>query len=307
MALTYDNLTSITQTKLLPKMVDNIFDSNPLLQRMREGDRYKKVDGGTEIQQPLEYALNSAGGWYAGADLMDTSESEIFSAAVYAWKQLYENVTITGAEERKNSGDSAKLDLLKSKVKNAEKTMADRLGTGLYSSGTVAKSIVGLGSMLSASNTIGGISQTSYSWWRPQLDTTSTTLTLSVLQALYNSASIGNDSPTVITSGRSRFNSFWSILQPQQRFVDQKTASAGFASLMFNGTAWIVDSHATAAYVYMLNEKYLNLAVHPQADFKVEPFIKPTNQDAKTMKILWMGALVASNLRMQAAATALTA
>lgn len=306
MALTYDNLSSITEKSFLPKAVDNIFQSNPLLQRMKESGSYKKVNGGTSIIQPLEYASNGSGGWYAGAELLDTAETDFLTGAEYAWKQLYENITITGADERKNSGDAAKVDLVKTKVKNAEKTMADRLGTGLYSTST-AKSIIGLGNILSITTTTGGISATDYSWWQAQVDSTTTTLTLSALQTLFNSCSVGNDSPTVITSGRSRFNSFWNILQPQQRFVDSKTANAGFASLMFNGTPWIVDSHAGTATVNMLNEKYFTLVAHPDADFKFEAFQKPINQDVRSAKILWMGALVVSNRRMLGGMTAITA
>lgn len=307
MALTYDQLSAITEKKFMPKAVDNIFDSNPLLQRMKESGSYKKVDGGTSIIQPLEYAQNGSGGWYSGAELLDTTDTDVMTGAEYAWKQLYENISITGADERKNSGDAAKVDLVKTKVKNAEKTMADRLGTGLYSASTVAKSIIGLGTIMSTSTTVGGISGTDYSWWRAQIDSTTTTMTLSALQAIFNSASIGNDSPTVITSGRSRFNSYWNLLQPQQRFTDSKTANAGWASLMFNGTPWIVDSHAAAAYVYMINEKYFSLVAHPQADMKFEAFQKPINQDVRSAKILWMGALCVSNRRMLGALTALTA
>lgn len=307
MTLTYDQLSSITEKKFMPKAVDNIFDSNPLLQRMKESGNYKKVDGGTSIIQPLEYAQNGSGGWYSGAELLDNTDTDVVTGAEYAWKQLYESISITGADERKNSGDAAKVDLVKTKVKNAEKTMADRLGTGLYSSSTVAKSIIGLGTIMSTSTTVGGISGTDYSWWRAQIDATNTTMTLSALQAIFNSASIGNDSPTVITSGRSRFNSFWNLLQPQQRFTDSKTANAGWASLMFNGTPWIVDSHAASTHVYMINEKYFQLVAHPQADMKFEPFQKPINQDVRCAKILWMGALCVSNRRMLGALTALTA
>lgn len=49
MALTYDQINAITQKKFMPKLYDNIFDSNPLLMRMKKGDGYKKIDGGERI------------------------------------------------------------------------------------------------------------------------------------------------------------------------------------------------------------------------------------------------------------------
>lgn len=306
MALTYDQISSITEKKFLPKLVDNIFDSNPLLKRAKE-KFYEKVDGGERIIVPLNYAQTTATGWYSGADTLSVTASEEISGCEYLWKQLYANIIISGVDERKNSGDAQILNLVKQKVMIAEKTMADQLGTGLYSSGTNAKSIVGLGSILSTSNTVGGISQSSYSWWQAQVDSTTTTLSLSAMQTLFNLCSIDNDSPTIIPTTRTVYNLYYGLLQPQQRFVDKSSASAGFATLMFNGTPVIVDSHATAAALYMLNEKYLHLFVHKDCDFAFEPFQKPVNQDVKLAKILWMGAFGSSNNRMHGLLSAITA
>ena len=61
--------------------------------------------------------------------------------------------------------------------------MDDKLGTGLYSNATDAKSIVGLRQIVGSSNTVGGISQTSYSWWQAQVDSSTTTLTIAAMRA----------------------------------------------------------------------------------------------------------------------------
>ena len=60
MALTYDQITAITKKKFIPKMVDNIFDSNPFLRRLRA--KSPMIDGGERIMVPLNYAVNSANG-----------------------------------------------------------------------------------------------------------------------------------------------------------------------------------------------------------------------------------------------------
>lgn len=70
MALTWDNVNAITTRKILPKVVDNIFGSNALVSRAKE-KFYKKVDGGSTINQPLNYAQNGAGGWYTGTDTLN--------------------------------------------------------------------------------------------------------------------------------------------------------------------------------------------------------------------------------------------
>lgn len=305
MALSYDQISAITQKKIVPKMVDNIFDSNPLLQRARK-KFYEKVDGGTSILQPLNYAQISAGGWYSGADTLSTTDNDVFTSAEYSWKQIYKNITISRIDELKNSGDSAILKFVKQKVQIAEKSIEDDMGTGLYNAGTTTNAIGGLRLILSTSNTVGGISQSTYSWWQAQVDSTTTTLTMAAMQSRDQACTIGNDGPTVVMTTRSLYNSYYALLQPQQRFMDSETAKGGFSSLMFNGKPVIVDSHAPASHMFFLNENYLALYYHPEENFRFEPFQKPVNQNVKVAKIYWAGAFGTSNARMQGLLSAVT-
>ena len=306
MGLTYDQISGITQKKFIPKLYDNVFNSNPLLQRHRKRS-YELVDGGTSIMVPLNYAVPTASGWYFGADTLNVNDNDQITAAEYSWKALYTNISILRTDELKNAGDEQMISLVKAKVKIAEKQMEDQLGTGIFSNATNAKSIVGLQYMASTSNTIGGISSSSYSWWQPgNLDSTTTTLSLSAMQACWNLATIGSWSPTVIVTTRSIFNSYYALLQPQQRFQDSDSASGGFQSLLFNGIPVLPDSHATSSYMYFLNEDYLHLWAHKEEDMRFEPFSKPVNQNVKVAKIYWMGAYGTSNLRLQSMMSALT-
>jgi len=271
MALTYDQISAITQKKFIPKLYDNVFDSNPLLQRAKK-KFYERVDGGTSIMVPLNYAQASAGSWYQGAETLSLVDNDVISAAEYQWKQIYKSIVVTRIDELKNSGDAAILKFVKQKVQITEKSIMDDMGTGLWNAGTDAKAIGGLRLILSASNTVGGISQSSNSWWQAQVDSTSTTMNLNVMQAIDNRCTIGNDGPTALFGGRTVYNNYYALLQPQQRFQDSETAKGGFTALMFNGKPFIVDSHAPSGYVTFLNENYVHLFYHPDEDFRFEPF-----------------------------------
>lgn len=305
MALTYNQISAITQVKIIPKLRDNIFKQIPLLYRLQKKE--EPITGGTQVLVPLEYAQNSAGGWYSGADTLDNTDVDVITAASFDWKQHYQSISIKRDDELKNSGDAAILKFVASKSKNAEKSMRDRLAIGVWSSGTDAKSILGLRTFGSTSNTYGGISQTTYSWWQANVDATSTTLSFPVLQTLWGSAQIDADQPTVSLTTQTLFNSYYALLQPQQRFMDQETAKGGFTSLMFNGRPVIVDSKAPSNYFAMLNEEYLHWLPHKDENFRFEPFAKPLNQNLKVAHIYWQGVFASSNNRMHAFATALTA
>lgn len=306
MALTYDQISAITRAKWIPKMYDNIFDADPIVQRARK-KFLKKLSGGTDIRIPLNYALNGAGGWYSGADTFNTTDTENISASTWDWKQLYENISITGRDRRINNGDEAILDFVKSKVQIAEQTMADRLGDAFYSSGTDPNSILGLATIVDATDTVGGISGSSYSWWASQENSSTTTLSMSALQTQHTTLTKNNKSPTVALGTRSIYNSYYGLLQPQQRFQDSETAKGGFTSLMFNGIPFIPGSKVPTSSLYFLNEEYLHFIVHSECDMKFTGWKDPINQDVTVAQILFMGALATSNRRMHGKFTALTA
>lgn len=293
----FDQLSAITRRYFIPKMVDNIFDSIALLQRWKKNEVYTSVDGGTKIIQPLQYAKNASGGWYSRADTLSTTDNDIFTSAEYEWKNLYENITLYGVDEMKNNGQAAVLKYVQQKVQACEMTIVDRLGTSIYSDGTTAAEVVGLQAIVATANTIGNISQTNNSWWQAQVSA-DTVMTLPSLNTLYSNCSIAPNKPTVIVSDSDEWDRYYNLLQPQQRFQDTKTLDGGFQSLMFRGAPWIDDAAAPANSVFMLNEKFLHLYYHPKRDFKMEDFVKPTNQDARVAKIFFMGAMGSSNNRM---------
>jgi len=307
MALPYDQLSAVTHSKFIPKMVDNIFDSDPLLQRAKDRGWYQSVDGGKDINQPLLYASTTAAGSYNPSDTLDTTDNAQFTAAIYDWKFYYANISVTRADELKNSGDSQILNFVQQKVRAAEMSLKDSLQDGLYSDGTTASDIGGLALIVDAGNTVGRIAQGTYSWWQAQEDSSTTTLSLDAMQTTYNAQTIDGMSPTVIMATRANYNRYYALLQPQQRFMDAKTAKGGFQSLMFNGTPLIAGSKVTANHLYFLNEEFLHLYYHPKEDFRMEPFQKPVNQNVQIAKVYWAGNLGTSNARMQGKLSAVTA
>jgi hypothetical protein len=307
MALTHDQLSAITRRYFLPKLADNIFDSNPTLKKIMDSGAYKSVSGGTKILVPLNYAQAASSGWYSGADTLATADSENITAAEYEWKSLYAGVTISEEDELKNSGDAQVVSLLKSKMQIAEKTLKDALGTGIYSDGTTTKSIVGLRDIVATDQTVGGFSQTDNSWWRGQVDSSTTVTTLSALNSVYENCTIDNEKPGLITCTRAIFTYYYNLLTPAQRFVDESTAKGGFENLMFNGTPVVSDSHVPSSHLFMINMNHLHLFYHPKRNMEFEDFQKPINQQVKVARILWMGALGSSNNRLHGKFSALAA
>ena len=305
MALTYDQITAITEKRFLPKLVDNIFNSNPLLKKLKEKEDLQP--GGDKIICPLNYATVTASGWYQGSETLSTVDNETISAAEYDWKQLYANISITRRDELRNMGDAAIINFVKSKVMIAEKTIRDKLATCLYNDGTDSKQIQGLKLAVATGNSVGGIDQSSYSWWQANVDSSTTTLTISAMQGMYGDCGEGTEYPNLVIGDQDMFDRYYSLLQPQQRFVDEEMASGGFKSLQFNGIPVVVDANAASGDMYFLNLDYITLMPHKDENFRFEPFTKPINQNVKVAKIFWMGGLGHSNNRRQGLLDAITA
>jgi hypothetical protein len=306
MALTWDQVSAITKRTFIKKAEDNFFDSNPYFERMKSKNIMKK-DGGRSIMAPLMYDDLSANQWYSGSDALDVSDNETITGAEYQWRYHNVSIVIKRTDELQNMGDAQVLSLVAEKTKGAEKTMADVYGTALWNDGSVSNQLHGLRHILSASNTVGGIDQSTNAWWASNLDSSTTTMTLSALQTQYNAAAIGNDKPTVSYTTRTLFNSYWNLLQPQQRFQDSRTASAGFSSLLLNGMPVIVDSHCPANHLAMLNENYMKLVVHKDEWMRFEDFVKPVNQNVRIAHLYSAAQQISNNNRMHALFTAMTA
>lgn len=300
-----DALTSISQRFIVKKMSDNISTSNVLLMRVKKDT----ADGGTDIRVPLNYAYIAGASWYAGDQTLNTSYNEKKIAAIYNWKQLDIPVVIVEADRLKNAGAAKILDHLKTEMDIAQLTAKNKFGTGMYSNGTTDPlSIAGIRAIISTSATVGGISQTTYSWWQGQVDATTTSFSLGAAQTMYNSCKQDEDKPDLITAYAGAFNRYWSLLQPQQRFSNTQLGEAGFENLRFNQADFVVDSYAPSGYVSFINTKHLILKSHSERDFpgQMDPFQKPVNQDARIAHLLWMGALISDENRKLGVMNALT-
>jgi hypothetical protein len=185
--------------------------------------------------------------------------------------------------------------------------MAQLLSTGIYNAGSTSNAIIGLQAIVGTTNTIGGISQSTYSWWAGQLDSSTTAFSIAALQTQYMACTFNNESPTVIYATKANYNRFYGQLQPQQRFMDADSAKAGFSSLMFNGTPFLSDDYCPSNNIILLNENYIHLCVHKDEDMRFSGFQKPENQNVRLGQIFWMGALGSSNNRMHARLSAVAA
>jgi hypothetical protein len=325
----FDVIASTTLQEYAPKLADNIFESQPFMQWIQSGGRMVNWDGGRTIVEPLMSGTNTTTAVYNGYDTLPTAASAGITAAEYNLKQAATGITISGEEEELNSGSPEQvINLLEAKIMQAQESAVmffDEMFITSDGTGNSSKDWQGLEVLIGGelvSSVCGGIdaSDSDNAWWRSEISDggyavwadpagnnssgpapAARALLLSEMTNVYNTISDGQDQPGLILTTQGLYESYNALLAPQQRFMDPKTADAGFTNLMFMGTPIVYDDYVSAGEMFFLNHNngYIKLRKSPRRWFNTTPFMRPYNQDAKVAQILMMGELTINNRRRQ--------
>lgn len=307
----FDALLSTTLANYRDQLTDNVFTARPLTYFLSDKGRIRMLNGGTKIVEPLIYGQNSTVASYSGYDSIALTPQTGITAAEYDWKQYAASISISGIEEAKNNGEQEIINLLEAKIMQAEESMREGFNQMFFGDGTgnSGKNWNGLGNIVEASGTVGGINRATAGneYWRSYEENTSGALTLAQMATAYNSVSVGNDHPDMVLTTQTLFEKYESLLQPQLRYTDTRTADAGFQNLLFKAAPVVYDTHCTAGVVYFLNSKYLTLVGHSQKWFAQTQFVSPEDVDARYALIMCYGNLTCRNAAKQGKLTAKTA
>lgn len=315
--MTEPNLTEIVASTLRNRsgeFADNVSNGNALLQRLSKRGKAKPAAGGRTIVQELEYAENSTFMWYNGYETLNISPSKVFDAAEFAWKQAAVNVSWSGLETRvQNAGEEAVIDLMESRVKNAERTMKNKMSEGVYSdgTGTSGKQLGGLQLLVAddpTTGTVGGINRANFSFWRNQLYdfsvegvTSSATTIQKAMRTLWLRCKRGQDKADTIVGDDVYYEYFWDSLTDIQRINRSDRGVAGFDSLAFN-TADVIhdgDSGIPASHFYFLNTDFIYFRPHSATNMVPLTRRNAVDQDAGVVPVVFAGNMTASNLSLQ--------
>jgi hypothetical protein len=301
-------------------LADNMSDNNALLYVMRRRGNVKPFSGGVKILQELDYADNVTSKWYSGYDTLDTSASELFTAAEFPIAQAAVSVVMSGLETLQNAGEEKFIDLADARMTNAERTLMNLIGTGLYSDGTGdgGKQMAGLQAAVPdnpTTGTYGNINRATAAnaFWRSKRfrgvtdggAAVSAANIRSYLNQLMFQQTRGTDKPDLITMDNNYYGFLMESLQAQQRFSeDAELAKAGFTTLKFGGADVILDGgqggNCPANRAYVLNTRYIHFRPHRDRNFTMlDPKRFATNQDAEVRIIAFAGNLTLSNAFLQ--------
>lgn len=343
----FPNLSEIVTTTLRSRtgeLADNMSRNNAALLRLSRRGNIKTFSGGRTIVQELNYANNQTFQWYSGYQTLNIAPSQVFSAAEYPIRQSAVAVSISGLEELQNSGEEAIIDLLESRIQNAEDTFMNGLSQGVYGDGSVANSVAGLRLLVSttpSTGTVGGIDRATWEFWRNRARSAladggvvlSAATILGEMDALWVQLVRGRDLPDLIIADNNSYRFYLQALQAIQRVTTENSApdmaEFGFSSLKYLQSDVVLDGGfqgfnttltdnlppqvsggsvvggAPASTMYFLNTKYIHWRPHSRRNMvPLDPDRFSVNQDAMVRLIGWAGNMTLSNAFLQGVLTA---
>lgn len=304
-----NRLSTTTNNRLLPKVVDTVLDSNVFAKRMLVNAQKWR---GKQIEKSVKIDKNTNGGSFSGLDTFSTDEVDTRRKLVFDPKFYEIPVVVQLTELSVNQSDDSKIvDLAAIELESSAEDMADDIGTMFYGDGTgnSSKDTLGLEAIVDDGTnaaTYGNLSRTTYPTLKSTVTASGGTLTLAKMATLYSAISSGSVKPTLGLCDEDVFNLYEQLLQPQERiFKDVGMMSngmkggTGFTGLFYKGFPIIADEKATASNLYFINENFMEWRGLPMAKQQPVNFgVEIEGNDYTNVKGLgfsWSGWIIPSN------------
>ena len=278
----YNELTYVTRRAFIPKLVVQLYNSTPLLAALLANSQ--TASGGvSSVTVPVQGSqfVNAQWSDYSGSFAQPSVQQGAYNAE-FNLKLMIAPVPFLGMEGAVQQ-DYAVIPLIEARMNDATNVMMDAMATALYNNTSNAQQFTGLPIAVDSAGTYGGLSRSTYAWWRSKEYTAGSVNPTRQNLLQYISGTVKN-SAEVPTFGVCGFGT-WTLLQ--QDFVGQETymitpgsnfanspdgPSSGFRALMVAGVPIYPDPYCPEGTLYLLNTNYLSMYIHEQAEFAFTGF-----------------------------------
>lgn len=311
---TFGRYLEYTRDNVLPGIISAAIDSQPAISlfagriansmypERSDSGRAKRTTTGATIEYKVRLGTNStAGELSSGYANFDTTPQDNVRHGRSNWKLYGATVNISGHEIDVNSGPEAVANMVEEESRDAVESLLDVMGSHVYTNSGISTRLTGLDQLISANDSVGGLSGATYYPWNSRgisadgtavgsiTFTPSTTsfaaAGLANMRTAWNQASEGaSTSPDVILTTLTNHERYEGSLEPQHRITNMALADAGIRALEFKGAPVIPDRKATSGNFYFLNTSLLYLCVLAGADFETTPWTQPETQRVQVMK-----------------------
>jgi hypothetical protein len=296
-------------------IADLVLHHNPVLKTLEEKGNVVRKSGGYEFRKPVMYNDTAVGNWYSGYSSFNLTAVDDLTAFIFAVKQAYEPVSISGRERRANRGEAELLDLVEAKIKASTMRLKNNVSASIRGDGTGSGGleIDGLKKAVStspSSGTYGGIDRSTNTFAR-NVAVNVTLSAANVQETITDTISQvtrGDEMPDLGVCDRTAWKFLHSSLTAIQRIqAPKKKGDAGFRLISYDGVDFVFDGGYGSAVLEsnscrLLNTNYWTFDMVRDADFKplTPDMQRPVDQDAMFSIIILEANLCCSAPPLQA-------
>jgi hypothetical protein len=300
------------------EIADEITRNNALLRYLEENGEIRRKNLGYEIRKPVLWNDTAVGGFYSGYSSFNLDAVDDLTAFVFAIKQCYEPVAISGREKRANQGDMQLIDLAETKIKAARSRLRNTVNTSLNGLGTAFGGLEydGVRKAVSTTPTSGSYGGQLRTQTFAANQSVSVTCTAATIQEQLTSAISltvqGNEMADLGLQDATNWKLLHSSLTAIQRITNiGDKIKAGGRSLMYDGVEFVLGAGyggpgaaspgLESNSCRLLQTKYWSFDLQSGADFKplAPTMARPVDQDAFFTVIIVEGNLCCSAPALQ--------
>lgn len=325
----YGRMLTATTDARIAGVKQNAFDNSPLMSVLfgkmtdsafgptkMSGKGKKTQDGGASVEVRHELGKNLTAKTLTGQwDTFDTTPQDNIRHSRANWVHYSSTATISQTEKLVQKGGHEIISILQSQVESAVNSLADLAGDHAYSNGSDATRVTSLQQIISAGDSLQGLSGVTYPRWNSRGLSARGTAPASVtfdgsasgtsdsfaaaglvnLRTLYDNASEGMIRPHAGFTTYLLWAAYEASLQTQFRYTDLKLGDIGFANLAFDTGPVFKDPKCTAGEWYFINFDTLYAKVLSGADLDMSEFHPAEQQEAWSSHCMFKLQLVCEN------------
>lgn len=279
-ARTSERLSAFLSEIAESKPVDNYFTKVQTLEFF--WGKKKVKNGGRQLIFPIGTGEGGNLGWGSDYDVVPTTGSDNARTVGYAYKSLRDSIVISKEELRETAGDSHKIfDLVDFKREKVLMAMKDKLNKHFYKASPGANEMESLATIVKATGSVGGVSNSDYSGWASSANTTVGDWATNGMAALRDAFSTLQDNkarPDAIFTTAAVYNAYEANIDVDVRYTDVPSrGNRGFKTLSFREVPLIYDADCTSGAMYIVDSDSIYLAVDSAGMMNPEPFQKQIN------------------------------
>lgn len=275
---TFDEyLTTLTQDHILPKVVDNVLNSNVAAVRWLSNARRW---AGEQLKIPFKNSKNTSSGTFGIGDTFTTTKVNTRKMLAFDPKFYYANVSLFGPEVDVNAiSETQVISLVKTEMESVQQDAMDEVGGLLYGVQS-GDDFQGIGSIVDDGTNqpnYGGQTRSTVTNLNSDVNTVSGALTVALMSSAHSASKRGSRKPTLALTSEAIWDDYEALIQPQiaanysimgsHKVTKNGTAmpgqplgpgQAGFDALLFRGMPLVADEKHPEGELEMINEDYID-------------------------------------------------